>query len=264
MGLWDGTRSAGGVAVGAGLQGANRPPSHGLGEGILQAGGLLRTESIQFLKSATRVKKPELLRKRLRRKEATPCARPLQTRGVPLSPCRGGTSQGAPPSTPARTPAPTEPFRASAAHVLFQLLVVCTCCSLSLHALPSPLLGLLEAQISNAPRNFLTLQAGPVLCMPPPFLFFLGGPMGHSCNLCCSWGNEGSFNPLCKPGDRTCVLELGLHHGGTPAHLLSPCYLSDSPRPQGLGTPGSRRAGFVHFPVVSPAPTRAWLAVFHK
>lgn len=83
-----------------------RPPPAGLG--VCQAGahptGWFITESIQSLKSATRAKKSGPLPQGPRDQEATPCARPSQTRGVPPSPCRAAGHPWAQP----RYSAPTQ------------------------------------------------------------------------------------------------------------------------------------------------------------
>ena len=36
--------------------------------------------------------------------------------------------------------------------------------------------------------------------------------MSHNCNLCCSYGNAGSFNTLCQARNWTCILELQRCH----------------------------------------------------
>lgn len=84
-----------------------RPPPAGLGDrqdGAYPTGWFI-TESIQSLKSATRAKKSGPLPQGPRDQEATPCARPLQTRGVPPSPCRAAGESGHPrPSPPTLLP----------------------------------------------------------------------------------------------------------------------------------------------------------------
>jgi len=97
---------------------------------VRQAGWFI-TESIQFLKRATRAKKSVPLPQGPRDQEATPCARPLQTRGVPPSPCKGGRRVRAPeaqPSTPLlpRTP-PLPPTEAAHAPGPFYVLFLCLC-----------------------------------------------------------------------------------------------------------------------------------------
>ena len=51
--------------------------------------------------------------------------------------------------------------------------------------------------------------------------------LSHSCNLCHSWGNARSFNPLCWAGDQTHILAEA---SATAARFLTHCAMARTPR----------------------------------